>query len=364
MTREYQQYAEQLKNQKLFELEEIYQTRLDTFTPILRQHFCDTCETILHLQQKKKLGKLSYLEYTLLRTNLIRHQTLAEVRVYDDHWYFDAGQLAVADFDCSFFLHKYQELWDELMSARKRFPGTGPAQETTAFLLSCASQFYKYIVSALRFSILPCTDKEPFLSIQRAEEFEINAGEYMAYTEAVYKENHRRTSKETLEWFAMREEYEYAFEDFTGLDFSNADLSEIDLRYADLRRTSLNNTDFQDSMLFGTRFCDASMHHADLRYCLLHESDFTGADLTNARFTAAKAYRGVPDRTRWSITGYRSVSFRNANLTHADFTQTDIEDADFTGAIMDGTRIDRQQLYQFALSPAQLQAVSIRDTDD
>lgn len=359
MTQEYQQYAGQLKNQKLFELEDLYQARLETYIPALQEHFCDTCETILHLQQQKKLGKLSYLEYTLLLTNIIRHQMSAEIRVYDDRWYFDAGQLAVASLDCSFFLRKYQELWDELMSARKRFQKTGPAQETTAFLLSCASQFYKYIVSALRFSILPCTEKEPFVSIQRAEEFEINAGEYMAHTEAVYKENHKRTSREALEWFAMREEYDYAFESFTGLDFSGADLSEIDLRYADLRKTSLDNTDFQDSMLFGTRFCHASMQHTDLRYCLLHESDFTGADLTNARFTAAKAYRGVPDSDRWSITGYRSVSFRNANLTHADFTRTNIKDADFTGAIMDGTRIDRGQLHQFALSPAQLQAIRL-----
>ena len=361
MTKEFKQYADELKNEKLFESEEIYQTYLDDYIPIFQKHFRQICETIRNLQEKQELDEISYLEYTLLFTNLIRKKEIAEVRVYDDNWYFDAKQRVVGCFDFSFLFTKYKELWTELMSARKRYAKAVTAQETTAYLLSCASQFYKYIVSAFRFSILPCVESEPFLSVKRGKEFEINVGEYMAYTEAIYKENRQRTSEKTLDWFSMREEYEYAFEDFTGLNFSGADLSEIDLRYSDLRHTTLIGTDFQDSMLFGARFCHACMQNADLRYCLKHESDFTGADLTNACFTAAKAYRGVPNRSKWIITGYRSIRFCGANLTHADFTGAKIRDADFTGAIMDGALIDRKRLHQFDLSPEQMQAITLID---
>ncbi|MDE6887910.1 MAG: pentapeptide repeat-containing protein [Eubacterium sp.] len=359
MTEEFKQYADQLKNQKLFELEELYQNCLEIYAPVFQTHFRQLCETLVKLQQDGSLGAISYLEYTLLFTNLVHENATAEVRVYNDDWYFDAGQQAVGSFDLSFLFTKYQELWKDLMSCRKRFGGAVTAHETIACLLSYASQFYKYVVSAFRFSILPCIEAEPFISVRRADEFEINIGEYMAYTEAIYKECKNRTAQKTLEWFAMREEYEYTFEDFTGLDLSGADLSEIDLRYADLRRTTLTGTDFQDAMLYGTRFCSASMQGADLRYCQLHESDFTDADLTNARFSYASGYRGVPDHTNWSITGYRSISFRNANLTNADFCKTRIHDADFTGAVMTGAKIDRKRLETFALSPQQRQAIQI-----
>lgn len=360
VTKEYRQYAEQLKNKKLFELEELYQTSLDTYAPLFQTNFRQICETIVTLQSKKELGEISYLEYTLLFSNLIRKEYAAEVRVYDENWYYDAAQRVVGSFDFSSLFSTYIELRAELMSSRKRFAGV-TAQETVSFLLSCASQFYKYVVSVFRFSILPCIEAEPFLSMRRSAEFEINVGEYMGRTEAIYKENKNRQSQKALDWFRLREEYDYAFEDFRGLDFSGADLSEIDLRYSNLSRTTLIGTDFQDSMLFGTRFCNACLRHADFRYCLLHESDFTGADLTDACFSAAKAYRGVPNHSKWTMTGYRSVSFRNANLTNADFTRTRIQDADFSGAVMDGTVIERKLLDRLSLSPEQLQAVKLVD---
>lgn len=359
MTKEFRQYAEELKNKKLFEADEIYQYHLDEYIPIFQNHFKNICETIIKLQRSDNLGGISYLEYTLLYTNLLRKEDTAEVRVYDDNWYFNPGQRAVGNFDFSFLFTKYRELWAELMSSRKRFAKAVTAQETISFLLSCASQFYKYIASAFRFSILSCVETEPFLCVQRADEFEINVGEYMAYTEAIYKENRKRTSKATLDWFSMREEYEYAYEDFTGLDFSGADLSEIDLRYADLRRATLAGTDLQDALLHGARFCQANLRGADLRYCQIHEADFSGADLTNARFTAADAYRGAPDPDKWLNAGYRNANFRNANLTNADFTHSDIYDADFTEAVMNGTMIDHKCLKHFALSEEQKRTIRI-----
>lgn len=362
MTNEYLHYATRLKTQKLFELEDIYQTHSATYTPILQNHFRTICQTIQKMQANKELGELSYLEYTLLYTNLIHGDHTAQVRAYGKDWYFDPCQRIVGSLDLSFFFIKYKELWAELMSCRKRFAGAVSAQEAIAFLLSCAASFFQYIAAAFRFSILPCLREEPFLSVRRADPFEINVGEYMAFTEAVYKENRTRTAQKTLDWFSLRLEFAYAYEDFSGLALPSADLSEIDLRYADLSHTVLHGADFQDALLFGTRFRHASLRDADFRYCQLHEADFTGADLTNASFRATEGFRGVPDCTEWLFPGYRSICFHNADLSHADFTRTKIRDADFTGAIMDGTILERHTVKRFALSAEQRKAVRIIDS--
>ena len=359
MVESFEAYAVRLREEKLFEMEEIYQKHFHEFVPLFQKHFSEICETIIKLQKSGNLDEISYLEYTLLYSNLIQKKETAEVRIYHGDWYLDSRQYIVGTFDFSAFFTKYHELSEELMAYRKQFAGKVSAQEVKAFLLSCADSFYSYIISCFRFSILPCIEKEPFLSVKRADKFEINIGEYMAYTEAIYKENRLRTSEDSLIWFAQRQEFDYTFEDFTKLDFSGADLSEIDLRYSDLRYAKLSSTDFQDSMLFGTRFCYADMENADLRYCMIHEADFTGANLTNAKFIAAESFAGVPDHSSWKITGYQPVRFCNANLTGVDFRRNQISGADFTDAVMDGALFSETQLAYFELSQKQLQAIKI-----
>ena len=363
MVKLFEEYAINLKNKKLFEMEEIYQTHFHEIAPYVQKHFQEICENIIKIQQTGYLEEISYLEYTLLYTNILQKKEIAEVRIYNDQWYFDNGQCIVGNFDFSDLFIKYNELCSMLMSYRKKFANEVSTQEVKSFLISCIRPFYCYIISIFRYSILPCIEKEPFLSIRRTEKFEINIGEYMAYTEAIYKENQKRNSIEALAWFSLRREFEYAFEDFSGLDFSKADLSEIDLRYSDLRYAKLIRTDFQDSLLFGTRFCYADMRDADLRYCLIHEADFTGANLENAKFIATDAYAGVPNKSKWVVTGYQRVSFRQANLTNADFRRTGIRDADFTDAIMDGAVFLESQLERFELSEKQIQSIKIEKSD-
>lgn len=343
MNEKYEQYALQLKNQKLFEMEELYQKHLNDYIPLFQKHFLKVCENILDLQHSGLLGEISYLEYTLLYTNLLQKNETAEVRVYNDNWYFDGGQRIIGNFDFSYLFIKYRELWTELFSARKRFAGAVASHEIKSFLLSCARSFYRYVIAVCRFSILPCIESESFLSIRRTDEFEINIGEYMAYTEAIYKENRERTSKDALDWFSLRLEFEYAFEDFTELDFSGSDLSEIDLRYSDLRRSRLVHTDFQIPCFLAPGSVMLTWR-ALTCVTAIHEADFAGANLTNTRFTSAKSYAGISSgRTEWKIPGYRRVSFRNANLTNADFRKAKIRDADFAGATMDGTLFEKSR---------------------
>jgi len=360
MNKKYEQFALRLEKQKLFEMEEQYQHHLTEYVLPFQKHFQEVCENISKLQRSGILGEISYLEFTLLYTNLLQKKDAAEVRVYNDNWYFDSGQHIVGNFDFSYLFIKYRELWKELFSARKRFSGAVASHEIKSFLLSCAYSFYRYVIAVCRFSILSCIESEPFRAVQRADEFEINIGEYMAYTETIYKENRKRKANDALDWFSSRLEFEYAFEDFTELDFSGASLSEIDLRYADLRRSKLVGTDFCGSMLLGTRFCHADMAGANLRYCLIHEADFTGANLAHACFTSAKSSAGIPSgQTEWKIPGYRQVSFRHANLTNADFHKANIQEADFTGAVMDGALFQLKQADRLGLSAEQRRQIRI-----
>lgn len=76
MTEAFETYAVRLREQKLFEMEEIYQNHFHEFVPTFQKHFSEICETIIKLQKSGNLGEISYLEYTLLYSNLIQKKKL------------------------------------------------------------------------------------------------------------------------------------------------------------------------------------------------------------------------------------------------------------------------------------------------
>ena len=160
MTEEFMQYAQNLKNDKLLETEYLYQSDPVSYFPHFQKNMSSICENIITLQKNGLLGNISYLEYTLLHTNLMQKKYIAEVRVYHNKWYFDARQCIAGHFDFSSLFVRYHELWEQLSASRKRFPGVS-AQEITAFVLSCASLFYKYVISACRFFFNNSIKKEP-----------------------------------------------------------------------------------------------------------------------------------------------------------------------------------------------------------
>lgn len=360
MEKEFQTYAGNIKNQILFQWEDVFQANQEQFISRFREHFNQICREIVRLQKSGGLPELSYLEYTLLYTNFLERNYAAQVRVYGEDWYLDPNQKAVGTFDVSFLFEPFTELWDKLLTARKGYAGEVSSADVAELVIAALPCFYAYVVTTARRAILTCVEGEAYGELKRADEFEINIGEYMGHTEAVYKEKRNKDREEYADWFRQRLELRYTFEDLTGMDFSGEDLSEIDFRYSDLRNTVLRNTDFQDSMLFGTRFCNAVMEGADLRYCMLYEADFTGADLKHASFVRAVGDAGIQEREEWLIPGYQGVSFRNADLRNADFTKASFRGADFTGAILEGAVFGREQAMQSRLTEEQRKTIVIR----
>lgn len=295
--KKFEMFAKEQKNKKLFETEDFFQKNSEQCIRMFQENFCFVCKKIGKLQQRGALPELYYLKYTLRLTSFVKRDYSVEIRVYDKEWYLDQHQAEVGTFDVSFLFEKFTELWEELLSVRKRYAGKVSSREIEAFMVTALPNFYTYVVLCGRFGISSCIKEESYKEIWKGEDFEINIGEYMGHTEAVHKEKKKKDREYFVDWLKQRLEYEYAFEDLTGMDFSGEDLSEIDFRYSDLSNTVLRGTDLQDSLLFGTRFCGADMERVDLKYCLLYEADFTGANLKDAIFRLANPMQGYREKS-------------------------------------------------------------------
>jgi len=306
------QQAQTLLNEKLFQTEDLFHGEFSRLSAQFRENFEQVCKEIAKLQKDGIFGDAAYIEYTMLRTNLINKEYAADVCIYGEDWYLCKKQRAVGQLDISVLFQYFDELWQELLSVRKQYTGKVSAQEVTEFMmLEAAPKFYAYVTKLCRFSILECVEKDYFKAIKKSPKFEINSGEYMAQTEAVYKENTEKDRDKILLWFADRLKFEYCFEDFSGLDFSGENLSEIDCRYSDFRNAVLKNVDFTDANLTCARFCGADLENADFSYALLYEADFSGANLKNAKFDNAftEAESWEDDRDKWVRPGFMAANF-------------------------------------------------------
>jgi len=313
MDERFTERANALLNEKLLKTEEMFLGAFPRLQKQFRENFAQICGDIAKLQKNGDIGDAAYVEYTMLRTNLINKEYAAEVCVYGEKRYLCQYQRAVGRLDISALFKHFDELWQELIAIRKQYIGKVSAQELTAFVMQeAAPKFYTYVTVLCRFSVLDCIGQNYFGAIKRTPQFEINSGEYMAQTEAVYKENTEKDRDKILLWFAGRFEYEYCFEDFSGLDFSNENFVGIDCRYSDFRNAVLKNADFTYANLIGARFCGADLENADFGDALLYEADFTGANLKNAKIENVSLEFENQEKGVWKRPGFMAVNFTGA----------------------------------------------------
>ena len=352
--------AETLLNEKLFETENLFRSSFSSLSEAFMENFREICKEVTTLQEAGNFGEIAYIEYTLLRSNTINKNYVAEIRIYGKEWFLCKGQRVVGQFDVSYLFQNLDRLWMKLLEMRKQYIGKVSSLDVSEFIMDAAPKFYAYVISLCRFSILDCTKQNYFKMLKKTPQFSINVGEYMAQTEPIYKENSEKDRLSLLKWFADCHSYEYCFEDFSELDFSNENFTNIDFRYSDLRKTILTNTSFLYANLIGTRFCGAELENAHFSYSILHEADFSGANLRNSKFYYANANWGANDKEKWKRVGFFKVSFRKADLQNANFTGANLIGADFTDAVVDGAKFDLNRKYELDLSPEQMNVVEFR----
>jgi uncharacterized protein YjbI with pentapeptide repeats len=299
-------------------------------------HFKSICAEIVKLQNESTLSAISHIEYTMLYTNFINHRYIAEVWVYGDKLYLDKNQRMIGEYDISFLFDSFEELWNKLLSERKRYVGKVPAREITTFMINTLPDYYSYLTNIARFAIADVVEQSPFTDITKDDIFKVKIGDYMAYSEPVFIGRKNKDAKKLIELVEERRDSGFIFEDYSYLDFSGCSFTFTDFSYSQFRNTNLNGVTLEGADLTGTNFRYANMENCCMNNCSIYEADYSYANLTNASFVNVCGQAGLPDEKEWSNVGFLPVSFRNADLSNADFTGANLMGADFTGARLDG----------------------------
>ena len=323
-------------NESLLKTEALFSANKRIWFGDFAVHFVDICAKLKKWQTEGSISAISYLEYTMLYTNIINRRCIAEVFVYDEKCYLDKNQRFVGEYDISFIFVYFCELWDKLLSERKRYVGKVASHEVTAFMLKAVSKFFSYLTNIARFAIVDLTNTPLFADIEKSAEFMMIVGQYMTGIEPIYVECKAKNTKKLVDWFHEQLYGKYIFGDYSFLDFSGKVFVNSDFRYARFQNAVLINSSFDSCMLIGANFRNSNMQGCRLENCSLYESDFSYATLINSSFCGSQARAGLLDDKEWWSVGFLPVSFRCADLTNANFAGANLTGADFTGATLDG----------------------------
>ncbi len=346
----------------LFALEAYFQTEKET----LVQDFVDAirriCLNIKDMQAKGTKGKIGYITFSMLRTELLEGKNLYLIEASDSNWFFDRKE-CVAVYDATWAFQFLRKLEGELEQERLRYMNAIPIPYIGKIKLQEAVKFHKYVVSLARYAMPFAVTTSEFQDIEIEEELEIRVGEYMDASEVVYKKDARvKNSASIKAWLEETAKDEYAYEVFANLDLSCGKYKGIDLRFADMRQCNLQESNLSNSLLVGVKFAGSDLVKCNFSYSLIQEADFRWCNLQGARFQGAEGYRGLWNRSAWEMPGFLEVNFTGANLQGADFTDANLKGAIFVGANLENATFTGANLDQAVFSIEDADHIRLDDT--
>ena len=326
-----------LSKRNLSKTKKLFIAERKKFLSLFEENFCDMCAEIVKLQNKSIVSAISRMEYTMLNTNFIERNYIAEIWIYDDYRYCDKKQRTVGHVDISSLFVCFDELWERVISERKRFVNKVSSNDITECMLKALPVYYAYLNDIIHSAIASCLDKKSFTDIIKNDLFRINVGDYMAKTEVMYSFNKNKDVNSLAKLIEEKNYYSFAAEDCSDLDFSGCSFTRPKLKYGHFRNSVLNDAKFYNATLTGANFRDTQMERSVLDYSFIYDADFSYANLKYASFRYALGFNNMLYSESLKLVSCFPVSFCYTDLTNVNFQKADLTGADFNNANLTNT---------------------------
>lgn len=307
-------------------------------------HFKHMIRDVSEAQERGEKGNVAYIQYSMLRTELVGGAMNILVEACDDSWLLDRSPIR-AFYSANWAYECIGRMLDGLREAIPNYQGSVPLVELDRIMLREAGLVNRYLVQFIRRS---CRALENFQldSLMHLDQvFEVRVGEYLDASECVFRLDRRNRSIEDI-GAALEESdgLEVMYAHFKGLDMSEMECSDLDFRYSRFEHIDMHSTDFQRCVLVGTLWRNCDLDDANFTGSVLHGADFSGCSLARAVFRDTIGEVGHAEGLVQGP-GYDALNFENANLAGADFRGARLRGAIFrganlTGALWDGADVE------------------------
>lgn len=290
----------------LVNLDNYVKTHLEQLITQFTDCFCEYCDRIYQMQQRGAKGPISYIHFSVLRTNMLLKKHEIRMDAYDENWYMDSvecsGWYPVGAFYS--YLEEYGEIVEEL---RRQSSGKISLAEAQKRVFTESNFYLFYVAELIRIGMRKAVHTESYQKVKRAPIFVVCIGGFMDRFDIIYKEDHTvKDSKEVNRYLQSREQTLFSYEFYENLDLSKGNYEDLEFQYSSFAGCDLSKSSWYKSRILFGSFKNTILKDTKMEKTKIFDTDFSGATLECVSFAGAKL---------------KNISFAGAKLKQVDFSK-------------------------------------------
>lgn len=282
-------------------------------------------ESIYQMQQGGKKGAVAYLQFSMLRTNILRNRHELRLDAYDDTWYMDmaecSGSFKVDEVlsPLTKFSAMVEALWKEASTSMT-------LRETQSRIFEESQKYLIFLAELIRLGMQKAVETEGYRKFAKAPVFVVCIGGLLDRVDILYKEDTTvKDGKEIRRYLKSGERRLFSHEIYEQLDLSKGSYAGLKFLYSSFAGSDVTGSSFHESQLL----------FDDFRGCILKDTDMTGTQMFDVNFSQAQL-----ENVSFAGAKLNQVSFQGAELSNVDFDGALLmEEVDFTDAVLNDTKI-------------------------
>ena len=318
-------------NQKSYELlsklDAYGQIHFDSLVENFVTYFAIYCEKIIKMQAAGKKAPIAFINFSVLRTNILVRKHELRIDAYDENWYLDRIECS-GTYDVSVLYRWLDTFADNLEATRKKYQGRLKLSDMQALIFEESNKYLIFVAELIRSAMKKAIQAAVYQKVKRHEVFMVCIGGYQDQFDILYKEDSTEKDAKTVKRYLEKEkgrEEPLTHEICEGLDLSKGDFTGLKLMFSTFTGCDFTDTNLKGSVLLMNDFRKTTLNKTNLENCELLDVDFSGATLENIDFKGAKL---------------KQVSFENATLINVKFDNVLFAgELNFESAILKNTEI-------------------------
>jgi len=268
--------------------------------------FEDYCTKVVKMQEIGIKEPISFINFSVLRTNLLIKKHELRIDAYGEDWYLDRIECA-GSYDVSKMYRWLDTFADSLEATRKKYMGNLKLEQMQEEIFHESQKYLIFVAEIMRIAIKKAIKTQSYQKMKRNDVFVICIGEYQDQVDILYKEDSTIKDGKAVKRYFEKDSKQndlFTYEICRDLNLSEGNFTDINIMYSSFTKCDFTNANFKDSALFISDFKQSIFKDVSFENVQLLELDFTEATLENVSFKDAKL---------------TNLIFKNATLINVDF---------------------------------------------
>lgn len=316
---------DQKSTELLNQLDLYIKKHLDELTDQLADCICEYGEWIYEMQKTGEKGAVAYLQFSMLRTNILLNKHELRLDAYDENWYLDTVECSCS-YEVKEVLKPLAEFSDMVEALRKVSPSRTTLREAQGRIFEESQKYQMFLAELIRVGMQKVIQTEGYRKIVKAPVFVVCIGGLLDRVDILYKEDITvKDSREVRRYLQSNEQTLFSHEILEKLDLSRGNYEGLKFLYSSFAGSDFTESSWNRGQLLFNDFSRCILKNTRMEETQLFEVDFSSAALDNVSFSGAKLSQ---------------VSFEGATLSNVNFDGALlIEEVNFNNAVLENTRI-------------------------